>query len=122
MKALYGLLATGLLAGIAIWALGNSANSYQVEPGPITPPSDVYDPVRAGEETPEGFRQLLPRDAIRPIYNPTFIGAGESTWDDDTLVIGVSLGGEAKAYPVSFLSSREMVIDWIGGTPVLVSW
>ena len=38
------------------------------------------------------------------------------------LVIGLELDGDAKAYPVSFLNRREMVIDWIGGTPVLVTW
>ena len=85
-------------------------------------PESTYDPVRAGEETPPGFRQLLPRDAILPVYNPTFVRADQSEWDDDTLIIGVELDGEAKAYPVNFLNRREMVIDWIGGTPVLVSW
>ncbi len=113
------------MAGIllaAYWAMGSDADQHQVDSGPISAPSDVYDPVRAGEDTPSGFRQLLPRDAIFPVYNPTFTSAVASEWDDDTLVIGVTLDGEAKAYPVSFLNRREMVIDWIGGTPVLVSW
>ena len=76
----------------------------------------------AGEQRPAGFRQILPRDAIFPVYNPTFRSAATSDWDDDILVIGLELDGEAKAYPVSFLNRREMVIDWIGGSPVLVTW
>ena len=85
-------------------------------------PNAVFDPVRAGEELPLGFRQLLPRDAIRPIYEPQFVRATDSPWDDDALVIGVELGGEAKAYPVSHLNRREMVVDRFGDIPILVTW
>lgn len=122
MKVAYGLIAiTGLLF-LALWAVSSDPDQHQADPGPISAPSDVYDPVRAGEGTPSGFRQLLRRDAILPVYNPTFTNAAATQWDDDTLVIGLTLDGEAKAYPVSFLNRREMVIDWIAGTPVLVSW
>ena len=85
-------------------------------------PGEVYDPVAAGEPTPPNFRQVLPRDSILPVYNPRFVSAVDAAWTDDALIIGLELEGEAKAYPVSFLTRREMVIDWIGGTPVLVSW
>lgn len=107
---------------VTYWAVDSEVDRGQTDPGPISAPTGSYDPVRAGEETPSGFRQVLPRDAILPVYNPAFTNAGASEWDDDTLVIGLTLDGEAKAYPVSFLSRREMVIDWIAGTPVLVSW
>ncbi len=113
-----------LIAGVtaaALWALGAGEN-VQNEAGPIQVPNEVPDPVRLGEPTPPGFRQLLPRDAIRPVYNPTFKDAASINWDDDALVIGVSLDSESKAYPVSFLNRREMVIDWIAGTPILVTW
>lgn len=90
--------------------------------GPLADPVETYDPVEAGEPLPGGFRQLLRRDAILPVYDPTFLPAAEQDWDDDTLVIGVALEGEAKAYPVSFLNRREMVIDSIAGIPVLVTW
>ncbi len=71
---------------------------------------------------PEGFRQLLDRDAIFPIYDPVFVPAAESDWPDNALVVGVALNGEARAYPVGHLNRREMVIDTVGGVPVLVSW
>jgi hypothetical protein len=122
VKYAYGLLGVALLAVVAFWFVGSTANRFQVEAGPIAVPEDVPDPVAAGEPVPDDFRQLLPRDAILPIYNPTFKTAAESDWSDDVLVIGIELDGEAKAYPVSFLNRREMVIDWIGGTPILVSW
>lgn len=121
MKTVVGIVALGFIALLAIWSLGRPG-SIQNTAGPIEAPSDVTDPVRAGEATPPGFRQLLPRDAILPVYNPTFNDVASTDWDDAALIIGVELDGEAKAYPVSFLNRREMVIDWIGGTPILVSW
>ena len=66
--------------------------------------------------------QLLPRDGIRPIYDPQFVPADESSFDDEELVMGVAINGDARAYPVGLLTRREMVNDTIGGTPVLVSW
>lgn len=94
----------------------------QTAAGPIVVPEDVYNPVLEGEETPDGYVQVLGRDIIYPVYNPTFKAGDEIEWEDDTLVIGVASDDEAKAYPVSFLGHREMVNDRIGGTPILVSW
>ncbi len=71
---------------------------------------------------PDGFRQLLPRDAILPVYDPEFTSASLISWPGGTQVIGISSGDEAKAYPVSFLTRREMVVDAINGIPVLVTW
>jgi hypothetical protein len=85
-------------------------------------PAAVYDPWHAGESMPSGYRQVLGRDVIRPVYDPTFVPAAEAGWDDDLLVIGVEVDGDARAYPVGFLNRREMVIDEIGGEPVLVTW
>ena len=52
---------------------------------------------------------LLPYDGIAPVYKPKFVTAAESPLVSDELVMGVSLNGEAKAYPVSVLRFREMV-------------
>ncbi len=82
----------------------------------------LYNPVHAGEQVPPGFRQLLARDAIRPIYDPVFVSASESGWHDQTLVVGLEIDGDARAYPVSFLNRREIVNDHVGKTPVLVTW
>lgn len=76
----------------------------------------------AGEPLPDGFRQLLPRDAIRPIYVPQFTTANGVDWPDDTQVVGVADGREAKAYPVSVLDQHEMVNDFLAGDPILVTW
>ncbi len=85
-------------------------------------PDSLYNPVRAGEEVPKSFRELLPRDAIRPIYDPSFVSAADSEWHDKTLVVGLEINGDARAYPVSHLNRREIVNDHVGKTPVLVTW
>jgi hypothetical protein len=81
-----------------------------------------YDPRRAGEPLPPDFRQVLPRDAIKPIYSPRFVPAADSGWHDDVLVIGVENDGIAKAYPVSLLNRREIVNDQLAQLPILVTW
>jgi hypothetical protein len=65
---------------------------------------------------------LLPYDGIAPVYEPRFVTAEESPLVADELVMGVSINGESKAYPVSVLRFREMVDDELGGLPILVTW
>ncbi len=111
-----------LLLGLTAWAFSPSTPSENAEPGVRVGPRAAYDPVAAGEPLPDGFRQLLPRDGIQPIYDPQFVTAAETGWSGATQVIGVAAEGEAKAYPVSFLSRHEMVDDFIAGEPILVTW
>lgn len=82
----------------------------------------LYNPVHAGEDLPSGFRQLLPRDGIRPVYEPKFLSAADTEWENSSLVIGLEIDGDARAYPVSYLNRREIVNDHVGKTPVLVTW
>jgi hypothetical protein len=68
------------------------------------------------------FRQLLSRDVIRPVYSPLVVTPEMAALDSEDLVIGVSVGGESRAYPIRPLRFREMVNDELGGTPILVTW
>ena len=63
-----------------------------------------------------------PRDAIPALRDPRFVPAAASQWDDDEIVIGVALGGEARAYPLSILVWHELANDRVGGVPILVSY
>ena len=71
---------------------------------------------------PGAFDQLLGRDIIRPVYSPLVIAPEMAALDSDDLVIGVSIQGESRAYPIRPLRFREMVNDELGGTPILVTW
>ena len=92
---------------------------------PAELPKDVPEELinrRVDNEGDLFFPTLLPYDAIRPIYEPEFAPANNAPLEDDELVIGISLNGEAKAYPITVLRSREMVNDELGGKPILVTW
>lgn len=117
------VVAAAVLAALSLWAFtGTTTDELTTASGVRVDPSEAYNPVLAGEPLPDGFRQLLPRDAIKPVYEPTFISASEVAWPAATDVIGVTSGGESKAYPVSFLGGRELVIDELNDIPILVSW
>lgn len=86
-------------------------------PEPTTPTT-----ASSPKDLPDGWYQVLRRDGILPVYNPAFVSGDDANWPRDTLVIGVEVNGDARAYPVSFLNRREMVNDVVGGEPLLVSW
>ena len=112
-----------VLVAVSVWAFTEPGRDGEVGlAGVRADPGDVYNPVVAGEALPAGFRQLLPRDAILPVYDPVFVEADRSPWTSNTQVIGVDIDGDSRAYPVSFLNGRELVVDEVGGVPILVSW
>ena len=67
---------------------------------------------------------VVPFDGIQAIIEPVFVTAGEAqAWMDPTeQVLGISIGGEHHAYPISVLSRHEIVNDVVGGKPVAVTW
>ena len=67
---------------------------------------------------------LLPFDAIPAILNPEFISAEEADeqLESDSLVLGLSINGDRRAYSLPALSSYEIVNDTVGGQPVAVTW
>lgn len=64
-----------------------------------------------------------PRDGIPPIDNPRFLPVSKITGLADTEpVVGVVIGDEAKAYPLSILIWHEIANDTVGGVPVAVTF
>jgi hypothetical protein len=122
MNRIAWLLGSVAIVALTLWAFPAPSVGDGADPGVRVGARDAFNPVTAGEALPDGFRQLLPRDSISPVYDPTFVAADAVAWPPEAQVIGVEAGSEAKAYPVSFLTRREMVIDEIGGDPILVSW
>jgi len=62
------------------------------------------------------------KDGIPSIDNPTFSPVQDVTLADTIPVIGFTLNGEAKAYPLGILMSHEIVNDEVGGVPVAVTY
>ena len=108
--------------------------AQETQPETATNPLPIAERLRDVAELPQPvneladgeytWAQLLGRDAIRPIYEDEveLVDAESAPYDDNELVIGVEINGEAKAYAIGPLNAREMVNDVVGGTPVLVTW
>jgi len=66
---------------------------------------------------------ILGKDGIPAILDPQFlIPADASQMKANERVIGLSIDGEHRAYPLNLLSRHEIVNDTVGGVPVAVTW
>jgi hypothetical protein len=65
-----------------------------------------------------------PRDGIPALFDPRYFTADEADklLVPDEKVLGLTLGGVSRAYPIRIMSWHELVNDEIGGVPYLVSW
>lgn len=67
------------------------------------------------------------RGGIPELNDPAKITAAEAgdldpPMEDDELVLGVVIGGEAVAYPLRFLARHELANDTVGGVPVALGY
>lgn len=70
------------------------------------------------------MRQVMDPDQFPVLHHPpmaTVMEVGLEI-DADEPVIGLFLGGEARAYPISVMGGVELVNDTCGEIPVAVSW
>jgi hypothetical protein len=76
------------------------------------------------EIDPKEIVTLLRKDAIPAILIPKHIKVSESASviDDADRVLGVTINGESRAYPVNALSVHEIVNDLVGGVKIAVTW
>ncbi|MCP4758629.1 MAG: DUF3179 domain-containing protein [Planctomycetes bacterium] len=75
---------------------------------------------------------MLYRDMVPVLDAPTSILTTEEVVDrvstrekylvEDDTVIGIEIGGEARAYPISTLHVHELIHDELGGVPIVVTW
>ena len=64
-----------------------------------------------------------PKDGIPSIDDPKFVPVPEMTDLGETEpVIGLAIGGDARAYPLRILTWHEIVNDTVGGVPVAVTY
>jgi len=50
------------------------------------------------------------------------VSAASNKVDSNRLVLGVSINGEAKAYPIQFLGYHHHIQDTVGGKPIMVTY
>ncbi len=72
-----------------------------------------------------GFEFGLGRDAIPPINNPTMSSRGDADYPSASAgheVIGLSLEGESRGYPIQPLNRHEVVNETIGNIQAAVAY
>ena len=110
-----------------------------------TPEPSAHNPIPLAAPTPDGRSlqpqlanasidleevvALLPPDAIPAILpaqaETIMLGVADAEAagiGQSTRVIGVSINGENRAYPIPYLSSHEIVNDVVGGRKIAVTW
>lgn len=59
------------------------------------------------------------QDGIPPLRNPEMISARKADYlQDDNIVFGIEINGDARAYPKRILAWHEMFVDTIGGVEI----
>ena len=88
-----------------------TANTDTKNPEPLVPVNEI---VSGGP----------PRDGIPSIDNPKFISVRDAakSLEDLDLVVGLSINGDIRAYPLKILVWHEIVNDNVGGIPVAVTY
>ena len=70
--------------------------------------------------------QAVPRDAFPVFDNPDLLTVREAEAmnlvRDLDAVIGITVGGEARAYPIDVMGIHELGNDTIAGIPIAVTW
>ncbi|UCH83604.1 MAG: DUF3179 domain-containing protein [Candidatus Latescibacterota bacterium] len=86
---------------------------------------DVTHAVNAYGFDPSGFQFGLGPNAIPPIIDSGMLLPGDRYYPDDWdtfLVIGTTIGGESRAYPIHVLNRHEIVDESFGDVHVAVGW
>ena len=65
----------------------------------------------------------MPKDGIPALTDPEFIDADEADYlDKNDLIVGITIDGQAKAYPIKILNWHEIINDSINYTSYAVTW
>jgi hypothetical protein len=73
----------------------------------------------------EAYHGLLPyraRDAKLALVEPSFVTADEAQLVAGVSVVGVSIDGAHRAYPLYVLKNHQVVNDRLGDVPIAASW
>ena len=73
-----------------------------------------------GDDVAESYQRRSP---FVPLYNPEFIAPEQATFlTPDDRVLGLTINGESRAYPLRMMTYHHIANDTIAGRPVLVTF
>ncbi len=119
---LHSLFAAAVVT-LTLMAMASSAAASEIAPRSWTWAWPDTDFSKSAVDFSEIRSGGPPKDGIPSIDAPAFIPvAEEDSLDPREPVIGLALGGEARAYPLRILTWHEIVNDEIAGVPVAVTY
>jgi hypothetical protein len=104
---------TSIVALFAVFFLASAQSGPSKNGFDLTGAAVPVDEIRQGGP---------PRDGIPAIDEPRFVQASEAGLRTEDRVLGVAMGGVAKAYPISILNWHEIVNDRFGDRAVAVTF
>ena len=103
---------------------GTGTAGVRATSGAARPTEEAAARVVEEEESEYEIHYVIARDQIPAILDPQFLDAGEAieAYNEHEQVLGLSIDGDHRAYPIPYLSQHEIVNDVVGGQPVAVTW
>lgn len=104
------------------------ADGEPVRPGKILPPIDMENsPVlkrvtATVQMRPGGPTEETSMDVFEVPLNPLQVAAEDVQLDDNELVLGVVVNGQAMAYPLRWLALYEALNDQVGNAHLTPTW
>ena len=113
-----------LLVPLWCWGLAACATSGPAQTGVDSdrPSAQAKGQTPTGGEVYHGLIQYRAKDAKPAIFDPELLAADDALLAPGSKVIGVFIGGEARAYPLFILNNHQVVNDQIGDVPLSASW
>ena len=103
------------VTSLLLMACGSPDGSTGARPTTGESSSDVP----GGRDSPENF----PRSRFVPLDNPDVVPANTVTFlQPDDRVLGLTVNGESRAYPINMMTFHHVANDVVGGLPVLVTF
>ena len=121
-------LACAAFVGVPAIATEKAPDGAPAKDAPLTrdrDPKQLYGFKTSGSVVDRA--EILPggpgRDGIRAVDAPTFAGVeAADAVADETPVVGVAIGGDARAYLIPILEYHQVVNDEVGGVPIAVTY
>lgn len=111
-------LALGLLLTLSLASAGVRAQATESDIAPF----NGFDVTNASISTLAIQRGGPPKDGIPAIDQPKFVSAAQARLADTDRILGVTLNGIARAYPVRILNWHEVVNDRFGERAIAVNY
>ena len=111
-KKIRVLALVGILLGVSVYKFAISAG-----------PSNGFDLSNASLPRDQIFHGGPPRDGIPALSDPKLITAGEADYlEPIDRIVGITLKGQSRAYPIAILNWHEIVNDNIDGQQFAVTY